>query len=124
MAPPLLTGAHDDHVLSGVAVLPVRVSTTRVVPAGKLAVQLTAPQVTTLPALKTIDRYVPLVAPEASVSSPPDVLVTVVLLWVPELKSATVVCCQVPATNGLTKPLMPALVFVVGDMAPAAAMPY
>src|SRR5438067_1118785 len=59
MVPPLLTIDQPDQVASGVAVLPLRVSIIMVLPAGTLAVQLTAPQLATRPASKTDEVNVP-----------------------------------------------------------------
>ena len=52
---PLVTADHEDQLLSGVDVLPLRVSTIILVPAGRLAFQLTLPQNAIWPASKTTD---------------------------------------------------------------------
>src|SRR5206468_10828227 len=57
--PPLLTADQADQVPSGVAVLPLLVSTRMPVPAGRVAVQVAVPQVELLPESKTIELNVP-----------------------------------------------------------------
>jgi hypothetical protein len=57
--PPFVTAVHFDQLLSGVAVLPLRVCTVTVVPAGKSSYQLAVPQLADWPALYTAEVYVP-----------------------------------------------------------------
>src|SRR5258708_1701666 len=74
---PLVTADQSDQLPSGVAVLPLRVCTVRVVPAGTVAVQLAAPQVASRVASKTAEVKMPLREPDANCTSPPELFVTV-----------------------------------------------
>src|SRR3954466_10243953 len=59
MAPLFVRTVQADQVPSGVAVLPLLVSTTIPVPAGRVAVQVAVPHVATRPASNTLETNVP-----------------------------------------------------------------